>query len=661
MKIGKNDKTVTLIKATKDGLLKESKVIQGKISLLATIVGTLKLAENIFLYITSGICNQEFRLTHLNTAIKILKYHYEHKLGEESKNLSAFQNSLVEYFESVKRNGKLPAHLASITKKIYAYFLSTNYFIQGEDSRKFNIFDICPQNRNDVTTQLKLALSSTCPNNEILNATKLFIRSKNVEKNYLRVFVSAFNEISKIDNNWSKDAIEQGLNNFRDSYDTELGSINTKYHETSRAIELFQHLKNIGLLDKHVRLTRNIKKPNKSSLMRNTNPTISSINIDTVNKEKSLSSAKTLIDEFYADLTHKLDLLVTTAKEIVFFYYKIYQLSLKENKQDSGLENDLISAMHVIITDEMGINPTSLYNLKVKVDKKLKKSKNEFIKIEDDGTVRVNIIKWRQRRLQKRTTDASVLISYKDLDFNDINASFCLQFAIELTEYERIKFNTNLLWIRKSKRSLRKNNSFDGDFRVFCNKNLPQEFSSLKPTLMRIRTSRAIEIYIRTDGDVVASATYLGNKVKTTLSTYIPLFLQEIMYRRKISVFQHIYLILATALEPEKLKLLGMSQESYDKCILEIYDNKDFGGPLFEKLKPIVPIEEKVEYEYFFVCSVENFAFIINYLKHKKDDGSEFYTVCKNALNKAVSGSIQHKKMIRDAELLLESRGNSHE
>ena len=103
-----------------------------------------------------------------------------------------------------------------------------------------------------------------------------------------------------------------------------------------------------------------------------------------------------------------------------------------------------------------------------------------------------------------------------------------------------------------------------------------------------------------------------------------------------------------------------MSQESYDKCILEIYDNKDFGGPLFEKLKPIVSIEKKVESEYFFVCSVENFAFIINYLKNEKDDGSEFYTVCKNALNKAVSGSIQHKKMIRDAELLL-SRGNSHE
>jgi len=660
MKIKKNIKIVPKDENSKDVLSQSSSFIQERISLLGTFVGTYKLAEHFFLNITSSVGSKVFRLTHLNTAIKILKYHYEHKLGEESKKLSAFQSSLLEYFEYVKVNGKLPAQLAGITKKIYLYLLSTDYFTQDDDSKKFNIFDICPQSGNDVTAQLKLDLNSTCPNKKILTATNLFIRSKNVEKNYLRVYVSAFNEISKIDNNWSKSGIEQGLNNFRDSYDTELGSMNTMYHETSRAIELFQHLKDIGLLDKHVRLTRNIKKPNKSSLMRNTNPTISSINIDTVNKEKSLSSAKTLIDKFYADLTHKLDLLVTTAKEIIFFYYKIYQLSSEENKRDTRLENDLISAMQIIITDEMGINPTPLYDLKVKLDKKLNKSKNEFIKIEDDGTVRVNITKWRQRRLQKRTTDASVLIPYKDLDSNKINASFCIQFAIELTETQRIKLKTNLLWLRKSQKTSRKDNSFDSEFREFCDKNLPIEFSLLKPTLMRIRTSRAIEIYIRTDGDVVAVATYLGNKVKTTLSTYIPLYLQEIMYRRKISVFQHIYLILATASEPDKLKLLDMSQKYYDKCILEIYDNKDFGGPLFEKLKPIVPTEEKVESEYFFVCSVENFAFIINYLKNEKDDGSEFYTVCKNALNKAVSGSIQHKKMIRDAELLL-SRGNSHE
>ncbi|PKH86883.1 hypothetical protein [Colwellia sp. Bg11-28] len=657
----KNNKSVPKRQISNDGASKESKVIQEKLSLLTTLVGTYKLAENLFLNITSNVNNKGFRLIHINIAIKILKYHYEHNLVEESKRLFSFQDSLIKYFESVTINGKLPSQLANITKKVYLYFISVDFFIQDNDSKQFNIFDICPQNASDVTAQLKLVLKTICPNEEILNATKLFIRSKNVEKNYLRVFVNAFQEISSIDIHWSKDAIEQGLNNFRDSYDTELGSMNTKYYETSRAIELFQHLKDIGLLDKHIRLTNNIKKPSKSSLMRSTNPTIAEINIDEVNKEKSLTSAKSLIDEFYANLVHRLDQMVSIAQETVFYYYQIKLPHLKNNQKFNGLENELASAMQLIITDEEGINPTSLYNLKVKIDKNSPNSKNEFIKIEDDGTVRFNVIKWRQRRLQKRTTDASKLAPPTDINPRNINASFCIQFAIELTEKKRKELKTNLLWIRKSQTILRKDNSFDCEFRQFCTNNLPPEFSNLKPTLMKVRTSRAIEIYIRTDGDVVAAATYLGNKVKTTLSTYIPLFLQEIMYRRKISVFQHIYLILATALEPEKLKLLGMSQESYDKCILEIYDNKDFGGPLFEKLKPIVPTEEKVESEYFFVCSVENFAFIINYLKHEKDDGSEFYTVCKNALNKAVSASIQHKKMIRDAELLLDGRGNSHE
>jgi hypothetical protein len=657
----KNNKSAPKRQISNDGASKESKVIQEKLSLLATLVGTYKLAESLFLYITSEVSNKGFKLIHVNTAINILKYHYEHKLGDESKTLSAFQNSLIEYFESVTINRKLPSHLSCITKKTYSYFLSIDYFTPDDSSKEFSIFDLCPANNTEVTQQLTLALSSACQNIQILKATSLFIKSKNVEKNYLRVFVNAFQEISSIDIHWSKDAIEQGLNNFRDSYDTELVSMNSKYHETSRAIELFQHLKSIGLLGQDIRLPRNIKKPSKSSLMRSTNPTIANFNIDKINKEKNLTSAKTLIDEFYKELKQNLEILLSLAQNIVFSHYTKYYFSLKEEKLEIGLDNNLATAMHIIITDQEAINPSSLYNLKVKRDRGSNKNKNEFIKIEDDGTIRFNVIKWRQRKLQKRTTKPSNLASPDDMASNEINSSFCIQFAIEITEPKRKELKTNLLWIRKSQKILRKDNSFDCEFRQFCTKSLPSEFSNLKPTLMKVRTSRAIEIYIRTDGDVVASATYLGNKVKTTLSTYIPLFLQEIMYRRKISVFQHIYLILATALEPEKLKLLGMSQESYDKCILEIYDNKDFGGPLFEKLKPIVLTEKKVESEYFFVCSVENFAFLINYLKHGKDDGSEFYTVCKNALNKAVSGSIQHKKMIRDAELLLEGRGNSHE
>ena len=259
----KNNKSDPKRQISNDGASKESKVIQKRLSLLATLVGTYKLAESLFLYITSEVSNKGFKLIHVNTAINILKYHYEHKLGDESKTLSAFQNSLIEYFESVTINRKLPSHLSCITKKTYSYFLSIDYFTPDDSSKEFSIFDLCPANKTEVTQQLTLALSSACQNIQILKATSLFIKSKNVEKNYLRVFVNAFQEISSIDIHWSKDAIEQGLNNFRDSYDTELVSMNSKYHETSRAIELFQHLKSIGLLGQDIRLPRNIKKPSK--------------------------------------------------------------------------------------------------------------------------------------------------------------------------------------------------------------------------------------------------------------------------------------------------------------------------------------------------------------------------------------------------------------
>jgi len=264
-----NKKSVPASENPNKGLPKFSCFIQDKISSLAVLLGTYELAKNLFLDITSNVNGERHKQTHLKFSLKIIKFHYELTIGDELKNLSAFQNSLINYFNSVTVEGELPPHLANITKKIYSHFLSTDYFIHDIKANEFNIFDICPQSGSDVTAQLNLALISDCPNKKILNATKLFIRSKKVEKNYLRVFASTFKEISKIDKDWSQSAIEQGIKNFRDSYDTELGSINTKYHETSRAIELFQNLKDIGLLDKNIRLPKNIKKPSKSSLMRN--------------------------------------------------------------------------------------------------------------------------------------------------------------------------------------------------------------------------------------------------------------------------------------------------------------------------------------------------------------------------------------------------------
>jgi hypothetical protein len=650
-----------ILSPAKGSITLSSNCIPGQLTHLTNLLRSSDQAENLFQNITINVNDLRNKLFHLQVAINLFKYH-ESKPTHNLKLLSTFQKTLIEYFESSTINEALLNKEKGITKKIYLFLYSDNYFVEDQQSNDFNIFDYCSMSQSDVINQLYDSLELHCCNEKILHATKLFLLSKKVIKNYLRVYVNAFHEISKKDKSWPESIIGQGLMSFRDNY-TEDYSMTTKYHEVSRAFELFQHLKSIGLLGQHLRLPDNIEKPSKTSLMRNTNPTIASFNIDKINKEKSLTSAKTLIDEFYSDLVNKLDQLIEIARNTVFDYYKKHYPSLKDKdkKKNIGLDNDLATAMHIIITDEEGINPTSLYNLKVTSDKKSGKSKNEFIKIEDDGTVRFNVIKWRQRRLQKRTTETASLSSPADISSSEINSSFCIQFAIELTEYKRKKLKTNLLWVTKSQHVLRKNNTFDHIFRKFCDDNLPAEFSTLKPTLMRVRTSRAIEIYIREKGNVIAVATYLGNRVKTTLSTYIPQFLQEIMYRRKISVFQNIYLILATATEPEKLKSLGLSQEDYDKCIVEIYKNKDFGGPLFEKLKPSKERNHESKSEYFFICSPDNFAFTISFLKKAKNDNSEFYNVCLNALNKASSGSTQQKIMIRDAELILKNKGNNYE
>lgn len=619
---------------------------------LGELLNSNEDAISLINFITSGVSNKQYFLKHISKTIELLKFH--NSFGGESK-LSELQKSIVKFTNkklkiSSSDNAKL---ILRIVKKVYQYFEKSGHFLPNGSSKKFCIYDISPESPRESLLSLRKQLESYSPNKDITQATTLFISSKKVEKNYLRCFVMVFSEIAKINTKWSPSAIKQGITSYRDSFDTENSSLNTKYHEVSRVLELFTHLKNIGLIDKNCVFPKNIKKPSSSNLMRSTNPTISELNIDKLSPEKHMSSAQDMIKQFYNDLKSKLDNIVTVARNIILSYYKTYEASKSDNKLD-GLPVELIVAMQIVIVDEMGINPTPLYNLKVTAEQHTS-IKREFLKIEADGLVRINAIKWRQRRLQKRSTEPSNFPPSAELDIANINSSFCIQFAILVTDEKRNRLNTNLLWITDTQKKLRKDNAFDQQFREFCNKHLSKDFSKLKPTLMRIRSSRAIEIYIESDGDVVKTATYLGNKVKTTLSTYIPTFLQEVIYRRKISVFQHLYLILATANESEKLKMLGMSGEEYNKCIKEIYKNEDLGGPLFEKLKPKPNSKNNTgESEVFFICSPQNFAFAIKLLRTSKNENSEVYKVCLNAINKASSGNIMQKKMVLEAEEMLE-------
>ncbi|WP_434951400.1 hypothetical protein ACRWQL_17930 [Shewanella sp. HL-SH4] len=633
----------------------DTKYLHPKIKKLGQLLNSDSAATYLFSSITENIQSKTYIRTHVILAISLIQHHRKKCRGQQ---LNDFQQSLTEFVKELKSQ-RVKKTCMTIIKKIYLRLVSMNFFIADSLSQEFNIYTLCPASSSEVLAGHFKRIELYSKNIEITETTMQFINSKNIVKNYVSCYADVFEKITQIDPEWPSSSIKLGIEEYRNSFDTESGSLNTKYHATSKVLELFGYLIKIGLLDKNTVLPKNIKKPAYSSLMRSTNPTLSSININLLSIEQSLTSAKVLIDNFHSDLIKKLDYSTTIAKKVVTEFYN--QLPENAPFPSDGIDPNIIVAMHIIIVDEMGINPTSLYNLQVNIATG-RRNKKEFIKIEADGTVRVNIIKWRQRYLQKRTTTSTAVINHQKLQLQDVNASFCIQFAITLTQGIRKTLNTNLLWLRRGQGVVRKSNSFDSEFRKFCEVFLPEDFTQLEPTLMRIRSSRAISIYIESEGDIIKTASYLGNKVKTTLSTYIPLFLQEIIYRRKLYAFQNLYLILATADNPKKQNMLDMTEVQYSNCVKEIYKNEDFGGSLFELLKPkSVDTLDENSTEIFFICSPENFAHAIKVIKTSPNKENIKYKVCLNAINKASSGSIIFKSMIIDAENILDKEGISFE
>jgi hypothetical protein len=101
--------------------------------------------------------------------------------------------------------------------------------------------------------------------------------------------------------------------------------------------------------------------------------------------------------------------------------------------------------------------------------------------------------------------------------------------------------------------------------------------------------------------------------------------------------------------------MLDMTEAQYSNCVKEIYNNEDFGGSLFELLKPKEDdTSDEDSTEIFFICSPENFAHAIKEIKTSTKKEDIKYKVCLNAINKASSGSIIFKSMIIDAENILD-------
>ena len=82
-------------------------------------------------------------------------------------------------------------------------------------------------------------------------------------------------------------------------------------------------------------------------------------------------------------------------------------------------------------------------------------------------------------------------------------------------------------------------------------------------TLKKVRSSKGVLVYLETQGDILKTANYFGNQIKTALNYYIPKYLSELIYRVKIRAFQNILLYMSLSDHENQFDILKISKESY--------------------------------------------------------------------------------------------------
>ena len=313
-----------------------------------------------------------------------------------------------------------------------------------------------------------------------------------------------------------------------------------------------------------------------------------------------------------------------------------------------GLVPFVASAMQIIIVEELGINPYSLYRVKIASDGHGK----EFVQITDEGSVRLKALKPRAKKILSKKTKKS-LVPLSHLTPGNIDAAACLKMAIEMTNRARGAAQRNDLWICLSKNgaSLPQPETFQNNFNIIRERASEEHPAILKATLKKIRTSKGVLIYLRSRGDSISTAAYFGNAVKTTLDRYIPPYLAELVYRIKIRAFQDILLFMAVAENESPAESLGMNNADFESQIKRAFSNPDMGGNLYGKLTPPPSDPESTKIKYFCV-SQKNIELAIRYAKHGKE--AEIVQDCEKALQKIAEGPVAMKQLLRSAQISVE-------
>ncbi len=319
----------------------------------------------------------------------------------------------------------------------------------------------------------------------------------------------------------------------------------------------------------------------------------------------------------------------------------------KEVQSYLGLTASVASAMQLIIVEELGINPYSLYNIKIFSDG----HGHEFVQLTDKGSVRLRALKLRARNVQTRNAEGS-LTALIDISEQDINAAACLKMAIEMTSRPRKFTNRNELWLCATSSGIihPKPGTFQIEFRKNLSKINFKNTDLKEATLKKIRTSKGVLIYLTSNGDSLKTANYLGNSVKTTLARYIPEYLTELVFRVKIRSFHNIILFMAVAGNECPAESLGLTFESFSNQVKQAFNHPDMGGELYQSLKPKEPENHSEKIKYFCV-SLNNIVLALKYAKSGED--IELKADCKAAISKISEGPIVMKILLRQAEKLI--------
>lgn len=526
-------------------------------------------------------------------------------------------------------------------------------------------------------------------------------------KSYRKPLIDFLNQISDSSKKWeeSPEKIQSELMNYRDNLLSKFdrSTAYNRYNNLKNALKvLIEHelLPSSTYIPKNIKESSNVEKYSP-------NPLILQVDLRDEKNHQHFLSSQEFITFIQSSLSSNLKCLVAVSREIVAkgyakylsqdevisrskciekfslengFDIKSFNIHLTENKvayfdyffdklvrnerphniknfkfgtdimEYFGLTPLVASAMQIVITEELGFNPHSLYEATISSPHR----GEVFILVNDEGSVRVKVYKKRAKHIRQVSAKGNNK-PLNQLQPEEIDAAACFKMALEMSERTRKSLNSEYLWtclLLGTPAALPWSTTFQGAFnkiRHLAYKKLGSVELQIA-TLKKVRSSKGVLIYLESKGDTLKATNYFGNQVKTALKSYIPKYLSELIYRVKIRAFQNILLYMSVSAEDNPSNILNLTKESYIARLEQAFKNPDMGGPLFSKLTIQSMILKETSPTYF-CLSHENIILALKYIKEGTDD--QLKADCEDVVRKLSEGSTHLRDMLRKANKAL--------